>query len=38
VANTSLGTLLPYVGPFWHFDETSVNLVCMPLFHIGGSG
>ena len=38
LTNASLGTLLPYVGPFWHFDETSVNLVCMPLFHIGGSG
>ncbi len=38
LTNASLGTLLPYVGPFWQFDETSVNLVCMPLFHIGGSG
>jgi acyl-CoA synthetase (AMP-forming)/AMP-acid ligase II len=38
LTNASLGTLLPRVGPFWHFDETSVNLVCMPLFHIGGSG
>src|SRR5207245_2965943 len=38
LTNASLGTLLPYVGSFWHFDETSVNLVCMPLFHIGGSG
>ncbi len=38
LTNASLGALLPYVGPFWHFDETSVNLVCMPLFHIGGSG
>jgi long-chain acyl-CoA synthetase len=38
LTNASLGTLLPCVGPFWHFDETSVNLVCMPLFHIGGSG
>jgi len=38
LTNAGLGTLLPRVGPFWHFDETSVNLVCMPLFHIGGSG
>src|SRR5438445_3317528 len=38
LTNANLGTLLPYVGPWWHVDETSVNLVCMPLFHIGGSG
>jgi long-chain acyl-CoA synthetase len=38
LTNGNLGTLLPFVGPWWHFDETSVNLVCMPLFHIGGSG
>ena len=38
LTNANLGTLLPYVGPWWQFDETSVNLVCMPLFHIGGSG
>src|SRR5262245_58060891 len=38
LTNSSLGTLLPHVGPWWQFDATSVNLVCMPLFHIGGSG
>ena len=38
LTNANLGMLLPYVGPWWQFDETSVNLVCMPLFHIGGSG
>ena len=38
LTNANLGTLIPYTGPLWHFDETSVNLVCMPLFHIGGSG
>jgi long-chain acyl-CoA synthetase len=38
LTNANLGTLLPHVGPWWQFDETSVNLVCMPLFHIGGSG
>ncbi len=38
LTNANLGTLLPYVGPWWQFDETSVNLVCLPLFHIGGSG
>src|SRR5262245_28572979 len=38
LTNASLGTLVPFVGPWWSFDETSINLVCMPLFHIGGSG
>lgn len=38
LTNANLGTLLPYVGPWWQVDERSVNLVCMPLFHIGGSG
>jgi acyl-CoA synthetase (AMP-forming)/AMP-acid ligase II len=26
------------VAEAWHVDETSVSLVAMPLFHIGGSG
>ncbi|MGH3444382.1 MAG: long-chain-fatty-acid--CoA ligase [Nocardioidaceae bacterium] len=26
------------VAQAWHVDETSVSLVAMPLFHIGGSG
>jgi long-chain acyl-CoA synthetase len=38
LTNANLGTLIPYTGPLWGFDERSVNLVCMPLFHIGGSG
>src|SRR5437870_4995376 len=38
LTNGNLGTLVPFVGPWWSFDETTVNLVCMPLFHIGGSG
>jgi long-chain acyl-CoA synthetase len=38
LTNANLGALLPHVGPWWHFDERSVNAVCMPLFHIGGSG
>jgi hypothetical protein len=38
ISNTNLGVLLGHVGPWWHLDETSINLVCMPLFHIGGSG
>jgi long-chain acyl-CoA synthetase len=36
--NASLMTLLERVTTPWRFDETSVNLVCMPLFHIGGCG
>jgi long-chain acyl-CoA synthetase len=38
LTNTSLGALIPHVSGLWQFDESSVNLVCMPLFHIGGSG
>jgi long-chain acyl-CoA synthetase len=38
LTNANLGALVPHVGPWWSFDDTSVNLVCMPLFHIGGSG
>jgi long-chain acyl-CoA synthetase len=38
LTNANLGMLMPHVGPWWQFDDTSVNLVCMPLFHIGGSG
>jgi len=38
LTNANLGQLVPWVGPQWGFDATSVNLVCMPLFHIGGSG
>jgi acyl-CoA synthetase (AMP-forming)/AMP-acid ligase II len=38
LTNANLGTLLPYVSSWWQVDATSTNLVCMPLFHIGGSG
>jgi long-chain acyl-CoA synthetase len=38
LTNANLGQLMPHVGPWWDIDETSVNCVCMPLFHIGGSG
>jgi long-chain acyl-CoA synthetase len=38
LTNANLGSLLHAVGRWWQFDETSVNIVCMPLFHIGGSG
>jgi long-chain acyl-CoA synthetase len=36
--NANLFTLLDQVLGPWSMDATSVNLVCMPLFHIGGCG
>jgi long-chain acyl-CoA synthetase len=38
LTNRNLGALVPYVSPMWGLDESSVNVVAMPLFHIGGSG
>lgn len=38
LSNGNLGTILPHVSGPWGLDATSVNLVAMPLFHIGGSG
>jgi long-chain acyl-CoA synthetase len=38
LTNSNLFSLLPTAAPDWGFDENSVNLVAMPLFHIGGSG
>jgi long-chain acyl-CoA synthetase len=38
LTNHNLFALLPTAAPDWGFDESSVNLVAMPLFHIGGSG
>jgi long-chain acyl-CoA synthetase len=38
LTNANLGVLVPRMGPAWGFDSTSVNIVAMPLFHIGGSG
>ncbi|HTK66676.1 MAG TPA: long-chain-fatty-acid--CoA ligase [Pseudonocardia sp.] len=29
---------MPGHGRLWSYDESSVNLVAMPLFHIGGTG
>ena len=34
--NANLFALLGKVQAAWRFDRTSVNLVCMPLFHIAG--
>ena len=38
LTNSNLFSLLGEVTEDWLFDESSVNLVAMPLFHIGGSG
>src|SRR5262249_15523350 len=38
LTNRNLGTILPHVSSPWGLDDTSVNVVAMPLFHIGGSG
>jgi long-chain acyl-CoA synthetase len=38
LTNRNLGTLIPYASASWGIDTTSVNVVAMPLFHIGGSG
>jgi len=34
--NANLFTLLGRVQGTWRFDRNSINLVCMPLFHIAG--
>ena len=38
ITNTNLGSLLDYAAEQWELDSTSTNVVCMPLFHIGGTG
>ena len=38
LTNRNFFTMLPTGGAEWQFDETSVTLVAMPLFHIAGSG
>ena len=38
LTNRNFFTMLPAAAPEWRFDENSVNLVAMPLFHIAGSG
>jgi acyl-CoA synthetase (AMP-forming)/AMP-acid ligase II len=38
LTNANLATLVPMIGPMLDFGEGAVSLVCMPLFHIGGSG
>jgi long-chain acyl-CoA synthetase len=38
LTHDNLFSLLPVAVPDWGFREDGVNLVAMPLFHIGGSG
>ena len=38
LANENYFTLLPVVQEMWEFGPDTVNLVAMPLFHIGGGG
>jgi long-chain acyl-CoA synthetase len=36
--NRNLSNLTSGLGEFWSVDESSISLVAMPLFHIGGMG
>ena len=38
LSNSNLFTLLAKVAVSWGFGPEETNLVCMPLFHIGGCG
>lgn len=38
LSNDNFFALLPMAGDMWEFDRDTVNLVAMPLFHIGGGG
>jgi long-chain acyl-CoA synthetase len=38
LTHANLGTLVDRIDAQWGFDDTSVNAVAMPLFHIGGIG
>jgi long-chain acyl-CoA synthetase len=38
LTNENFSCLVPHAAERWGFEEGSVNLVAMPLFHIGGSG
>jgi long-chain acyl-CoA synthetase len=38
LTNQNFFSMLPTASAEWSFDERSVNLVAMPLFHIAGSG
>ncbi len=36
--NSNMFTLYEEVAKYWAFDQASINVVAMPLFHIGGCG
>jgi long-chain acyl-CoA synthetase len=38
LTNNNLGTLMDYVAAEWGLGPDSTSVVCMPLFHIGGTG
>jgi len=38
LSNTNFFSLLPLAKDIWELDANAVNLVAMPLFHIGGGG
>jgi long-chain acyl-CoA synthetase len=38
LTNDNFFSMLPVATAAWSFDQDSVSLVCMPLFHIAGSG
>lgn len=38
LTNKNFFEMMPIGSQEWYFDEDSVNLVAMPLFHIAGSG
>jgi long-chain acyl-CoA synthetase len=38
LANSNMFTLYDEIAVHWAFDRNSVNMVAMPLFHIGGCG
>jgi long-chain acyl-CoA synthetase len=38
ITNANFATLLPATTKEWRFSDKSVNLVTMPLYHIGGGG
>jgi long-chain acyl-CoA synthetase len=38
LTNTNFFALIPFAAEVWQFTDRTVNLVAMPLFHIGGGG
>ncbi|NDE60226.1 MAG: acyl-CoA synthetase, partial [Acidimicrobiia bacterium] len=38
LTNSNFFALIPFAQQMWKFDDNTVNLVAMPLFHIGGGG